>query len=655
MAHAQGGAGHGRGWTGKTSHWGSSYNRAQCSSDSLLNGGEVIPPVPFSKADHIDILRPYPSDTGNAYVRRCEARDDMEVIGLTAMAQRLTHRNCELVNRPGCGLGFLGATVHKATMLSEAYKGDMMEKSGLQQVFAFFDTPRGERFCKAAKHVDISSKRHRNSDSVRKSLEEIIDFLASDELVDDFQRLSQFSAHMYTFSAHILQGMALIRDRKRWAQELRLQTCRMPLGARAFIARPGCDDSLVQALVAFYGAQVVCCSSSSGTDAHAPVSSDEAAGPLGDSQTQGLGDIGADRSRKTSCPSKKDSACEHALPIIRSAPSHEEAADPPVEACSQQPQSAFAMTPSNPDIAHAQSDEELAKGSFAVAHGNEQTTAAAAERPRAILRRRADLIADESKKQAASSVDSSPKTETDYRVDADSAWVQERDGCTEIEGNCQAPPVQDTASEDEGSTSTADLMADESKKRAALSVDSSPKKKTRYRVDADSAWVQERDGCTEIEGKCQAPPVQDTSSESEDSTMRPEATVTECSALVDTVIQWGPSSIRKAAVQLTHWRDSLDNEEKISVDDMQQFIQAVPSLVCRMRGFAFAQKQIPTSGKLGRAKAGILIDEMMDDVCGLIGCLDADPMQCVRPDNAGARHPAEVDAVTLVGQPAYAD
>lgn len=215
-----------------------------------------IPAVDFKDTYHVDILRPYPSETGGAFVKRSGARQDLDLIDPPQMAGRLSYMNYEGFNRPGRSLSFMGASYSQGHRLLATYE-DKMEGTGMPALQAFFKSRAGKDLLNAMAHLDASRTEDRDDASVSQAIEHVFEALASDELTNSFKRLNLFAAHMYNFSAQILQAKAALHDRNHWADQLSAQVGAMPPSVRNFIARPDDDQALVEAMRECFMTQVL--------------------------------------------------------------------------------------------------------------------------------------------------------------------------------------------------------------------------------------------------------------------------------------------------------------------------------------------------------------------------------------------------------------
>ncbi len=243
-----------------------SWNMAKRQSAPQHCGGTWVRAIAFAEMDHVDILRPYPGETGSAFVRRAGARSDADLLHLPTMARRLTHLNSELANLPGRGVALLCASIHRAGLLSDDRhpetlqdwcEGSWFDSSCLEAVLSFFHSANGRRLLNAARHLDVIATEHPTEASTTDALEVLLGFLGSKKLLAELKRVNIFCAHMYTFSAHVLQGMALMADRQHWAEELAMQCRAMPVAVKHFICNPADDDALLNSLVASHRAHRV--------------------------------------------------------------------------------------------------------------------------------------------------------------------------------------------------------------------------------------------------------------------------------------------------------------------------------------------------------------------------------------------------------------
>ncbi len=167
---------------------------------------------------HVAALRAYPGEQGQAFVRRSGARSDADLVDLDWLASRLSHQNCEINNRLGRGFSFLSACINMQGKFSKAYSADRIEKTGLPHFFQYFLEAKGKKLLEATHHIDLGCNQSWTSGSLVEAFTKLFKFLQSDDLVKECKRLHQFSAHLFSATANILQAKAMMRNRRRWAE-----------------------------------------------------------------------------------------------------------------------------------------------------------------------------------------------------------------------------------------------------------------------------------------------------------------------------------------------------------------------------------------------------------------------------------------------------
>ncbi len=586
--------------------------------------GTKIPAVDFLKMDHVDILRPYPGETGSAFVRRSGARNDMDVLDLPTMARRLTHMRCELANRAGRGVGFVCASIHRAGILSDAYEGEWFEKTGLEGVLSYFQSDDGRRLLESARHLDVGAKERPTEQTTTDALEVVLGFLGSQQLVAEMKRVNLFCAHMYSFSANVLQGMALMTDRQHWAEELAMQSKAMPTAVKHFIGNCEDDDALVRALVACYGAQVVQAASDGGADAGDPLGAAGGAerfewreraqdGPGwgnhdSDDDDDPLLFGRPDRARRSRFGRENVDAPEaktRRFGAKRAAPDEQRSA--------KAPSSRFGPT---------------ADDSRSGRNANDKKRDALATRERPRLRER---DADDPRSAGTKTPRERPilraREPANLRSADTKATTKER---TQAALRTRAPATPATSA-----------------KRAVKS-----------RVEAAAANDDHASADTDLD-EGSGRDSSDDSEQAPDQAASVKGDEDDVAALADVIIDWRPEKIEEGHALLTRWQAALKkgNKRAVTLNAVSEFLRDIPPGAAKLVGFARAAEHTTSSDRLRSDKAIWLVDGMLKETEALVKILKdnaAGPTDTA-PDTAAPGGGCATPAADEVASPAADD
>ena len=217
---------------------GGAWGKGAWNKGKGLGGPDTTHPNAVPMPDHyaLNILRPYPGEDGSILVKRQRAASDTVLVSLEGIAARLTPSNCEAMNRPATWISTVSASVTEGKKYFEYFGSPQLQED--TETF-------NEDLVAAAKILDTKKKETGDFDA---SIQTLLTFLseASVQQHQAWQRVALACAHGYTTAMNILQGMALMQDRKRWSEQIGKQIALHPSELREFVHNFQSDACLLR-------------------------------------------------------------------------------------------------------------------------------------------------------------------------------------------------------------------------------------------------------------------------------------------------------------------------------------------------------------------------------------------------------------------------
>ena len=169
------------------------------------------------------------------------------------ICQRLSPLRCDLMERLGKGLSFLGACLLQRDGLAGSSQGEAGDRSGIAEAYNFFVRAQREgNMSEGGLQRNFAFPRGSAADGYARKI--IFGVLSiADERVTEWKRLVMLSARLYGFAVTVLRVESSFQSRHYWARQLALQHRDLPAEVIAFLENPADEVALACAVVACHG------------------------------------------------------------------------------------------------------------------------------------------------------------------------------------------------------------------------------------------------------------------------------------------------------------------------------------------------------------------------------------------------------------------
>ena len=150
---------------------------------------------------HVSILRAYPGKTGELFIKKGGARNDMELLSPQGMAARLTAQNTEALNRPEKWLSMASGAVRQAFRVL-MYAGANPGKTGIDEITEGLS----DSLLAAATMLDTTQRVAGQGEEVQEAVQEVLRHFADTTQVPHLQRVAVYSASLYGYTMHALEA-----------------------------------------------------------------------------------------------------------------------------------------------------------------------------------------------------------------------------------------------------------------------------------------------------------------------------------------------------------------------------------------------------------------------------------------------------------------
>lgn len=158
-------------------------------------------PVAFIDTYHVSLLRAYPGESGEMLVKRGGARQDMDLLKLSGIAERLSGQNSEALSRPEKWLSMLAASIRQAHRVLPYAEEDPARCGTPQLTASLSDT-----LLAAATLLDTTQKEKGDRAEVSAAVRLVLEHVSRPDLVPHLLRSALYGASLYVYSMQALQA-----------------------------------------------------------------------------------------------------------------------------------------------------------------------------------------------------------------------------------------------------------------------------------------------------------------------------------------------------------------------------------------------------------------------------------------------------------------
>eukprot|EP00435_Cladocopium_sp_Y103_P051805 s348_g16.t1 len=179
--------------------------------------------VAFGDTYHVSLLRAYPGESGEMLVKRGGARQDMDLLKLSGIAERLSGQNSEALSRPEKWLSMLAACIRQAHRVLPYAEEDAARCGTPHLTASLSDT-----LLAAATLLDTTQKEKGDRSEVSAAVRLVLEHVSRPDLL----------------------AASLMVHRDKWTAELGKALEHLPQEVRDFVRAPDSDSALLEALLA---------------------------------------------------------------------------------------------------------------------------------------------------------------------------------------------------------------------------------------------------------------------------------------------------------------------------------------------------------------------------------------------------------------------